>query len=74
MESAVQKFFGRRSFRIDEIAERNAISRAQVYVEIKEGRLIGRKIGSRTIVTDEDETAWLTSLPQTKPAAGDQAV
>lgn len=69
MESSVQKFFGRRSFRIEEIAERNSISRAQVYVEIKEGRLIGRKIGSRTIVTDEDENAWLASLPQTKASA-----
>jgi hypothetical protein len=29
MESAVQKFFGRRSFRVEEIAERNSVSRAQ---------------------------------------------
>ena len=65
MESAVQKFFGRRSFRVEEIAERNSISRAQVYVEIAEKRLNSRKVGSRTIITDEDEAAWLASLPQT---------
>jgi hypothetical protein len=63
----------RRSFRIPEFAHRNGISRAQVYVEIKEGRLIGRKVGSRTIITDDDESAWLASLPQTKPHPGDQA-
>jgi hypothetical protein len=69
MEAAGYKFFGRRSFRIDEIAERNGLSRAQIYVEIGQKRLNARKVGSRTLVTDEDEAAWLASLPQTKPSA-----
>ncbi len=69
MESAVQKFFGRRSFRVEEIAERNTISRAQAFIEIKEGRLNARKVGHRTIVTEEDEAAWLDSLPQARPSA-----
>ncbi|WP_063799726.1 hypothetical protein [Bradyrhizobium jicamae] len=69
METAVQNFYGRRSFRVEEIAERNGISRAQIFVEIKEKRLNARKVGSRTIVTDEDEANWLASLPQTKEAA-----
>jgi hypothetical protein len=69
MEQAVQNFFGKRSFRIDEFAARNSISRAQVYVELKEGRLNGRKVGSATLITVEDETAWLASLPAMKPAA-----
>ena len=68
METAVQKFFGRRSFRVEEIAERNGISRAQIFVEIKEKRLNARKVGSRTIITDEDEANWLASLPQTGAA------
>ncbi|WP_315729126.1 DNA-binding protein [Bradyrhizobium sp. SZCCHNS2015] len=66
MESAVQSFYGRRSFRVEEIAQRNAISRTQVFMEIRGGRLNARKIGARTIITDEDEAAWLASLPQTK--------
>lgn len=56
----------KRSFRVDEFAARNSISRAQVYVELKEGRLNSRKVGSATLITIEDESAWLAALPQTK--------
>ncbi|WP_246667105.1 hypothetical protein [Bradyrhizobium sp. UNPA324] len=63
----------RRSFRIVEFARRNGISRAQVYVELKEGRLNARKVGSATLITIEDESAWLASLPQTKSLADNQA-
>jgi hypothetical protein len=59
----------KRSFRIDEFAVRNSISRAQVYVELKEGRLNARKVGSATLITLEDETAWLASLPAMNPSA-----
>lgn len=59
----------RRSFRIPEFALRNGISRAQVYVELKEGRLNARKVGSATLITIEDESAWLASLPALKPSA-----
>ncbi|KJC59875.1 hypothetical protein UP10_14315 [Bradyrhizobium sp. LTSPM299] len=63
----------KRSFRVDEFAARNSISRAQVYVEMREGRLNSRKVGTATLITIEDESAWLASLPQTKPHAGIQA-
>jgi hypothetical protein len=63
----------KRSFRIDEFAHRNSISRAQVYIELREGRLNARKVGSATLITIEDETAWLSSLPSMKPGAGNQA-
>jgi hypothetical protein len=63
----------KRSFRIEEFAHRNSISRAQVYIELKEGRLNARKVGSATLITVEDETAWLSSLPPMKPSAGNQA-
>jgi hypothetical protein len=59
----------KRSFRIDEFAVRNSISRAQVYVELKAGRLNARKVGSATLVTIEDETAWLAALPAMNPNA-----
>jgi hypothetical protein len=59
----------KRAFRIDEFAHRNSISRAQVYIELKAGRLNARKVGSATLITVEDETAWLTALPSMKPAA-----
>jgi hypothetical protein len=54
---------GRRSFRIPEIARRNGFSNAFVYKEIAIGRLRARKAGRATIVTAEDEMAWLNAMP-----------
>ncbi|MGY8705113.1 DNA-binding protein [Bradyrhizobium sp. 18BD] len=63
----------KRSFRIDEFAARNSVSRSQVYIEIREGRLNARKVGSATLITTEDETAWLASLPQARATARERA-
>jgi hypothetical protein len=54
---------GRRSYRVPEIAHRNGVSRAFVYKQIAEGRLRARKAGAATIVTDEDEAAWIGGMP-----------
>ena len=59
----------KRAFRIDEFAHRNSISRAQVYIELKAGRLNAKKVGSATLITIEDENAWLLALPSMKSAA-----
>jgi hypothetical protein len=59
----------KRAFRIEEFAHRNSISRAQVYVELKAGRLNARKVGNATLITVEDENAWLASLPAMNPSA-----
>lgn len=59
----------KRSFRIDEFAARNSISRSQAYIEMREGRLNARKVGTATIITIEDENAWLASLPPMKANA-----
>ena len=64
-QSTLQK----RAFRIDEFAHRNSISRAQVYIELKAGRLNARKVGSATLITIEDENAWLQALPSMKSSA-----
>jgi hypothetical protein len=64
-QSTLQK----RAFRIDEFAHRNSISRAQVYIELKTGRLNARKVGSATLITIEDENAWLNALPAMNPSA-----
>jgi hypothetical protein len=62
---------------VEHFAEKNAISRAQAFKEISSGRLIARKVGSRTIITHEDAAKWRSSLPKaaakkaaTKKAAG----
>jgi hypothetical protein len=54
--------------RIKDWAARNAISRSKVYEEIKAGRLIARKVGNRTIITNEDGAAWRRALPQMRAA------
>lgn len=48
---------------IAEFAVKNRISRSQVYKEIAAGRLIARKVNTRTIITKEDGAAWRRSLP-----------
>ena len=45
-------------------AAKHAISRAQTYLEIAAGRLIARKVGSRTIITREDAAMWRRALPK----------
>jgi hypothetical protein len=52
---------------VDEFARKNSISRSQIYEEIAAGRLIARKVGSRTIITREDGASWRRALP-TMPA------
>ena len=54
---------------VDEFAHRNRISRGQVYQEIKHGRLIARKCGSRTLILNEDAAAWRRSLPKLMPVS-----
>jgi hypothetical protein len=54
---------GRRSFRIPEIAQRNGFSDAFIWKEIAAGKLRARKAGRATIVTGEDEGAWLDAMP-----------
>jgi hypothetical protein len=68
MESTAQTST-KRAFRVEEFAHRNSISRAQVYIELKAGRLNARKVGSATLITLEDESAWLAALPAMHPSA-----
>jgi hypothetical protein len=53
----------RKSWRLDEFAQRHGFSRAFIYKEIGRGSLPARKAGAATIITDEDEAAWLTAMP-----------
>ena len=59
----------REAFSADEFAKRCGIGRTKIFAEIKEGRLIARKVGQRTLITADEGRAWLHSLPK----AGDQA-
>ncbi|MGY3547346.1 hypothetical protein [Bradyrhizobium sp. USDA 4469] len=47
-----------------QFAKRNGIGITKTYEEINAGRLIARKCGSRTIITIDEERAWLQGLPK----------
>lgn len=48
---------------VPQAAFRLGISRSQCYIEIAAGRLRAVKAQRRTLVTRDDQTAWLGSLP-----------
>lgn len=54
---------GQRVFTIREFSDSYGPGRTKAYEEIKSGRLRGRKIGKRTIITEDDAEDWLRNLP-----------
>jgi hypothetical protein len=52
-----------RAMSIARFSEDYAIGRTTAYEELKSGRLRGRKIGKRTIISQDDAEAWLQRLP-----------
>ena len=53
----------RGGYSVDRFAAEHDISRSQVYVEISQGRLVARKVGTRTLITAEDAARWRKNLP-----------
>jgi hypothetical protein len=39
------------------------VGRTKLYSEIKAGRIMPRKLGSKTVILRADAEAWLSSLP-----------
>lgn len=54
----------RKAFSPEEIAKRNGVSRAKVYLEMQQGKLEARKLGRRTMITLAAEDAWLEAMPR----------
>lgn len=50
------------AYTIKEAVETTGLSRSLLYVEIKRGRLPIRKLGSRTIILEDDLRSWLHGL------------
>jgi excisionase family DNA binding protein len=53
----------RRAMSIPEFCERYGPGRTKTYEELKSGRLRARKIGKRTVITEDDAEDWLLRLP-----------
>jgi hypothetical protein len=49
---------------VPRFAAKNGISRSQAYNLLREGKVIGRKIGKRTVITHADAAKWRRKLPR----------
>lgn len=55
---------GRAAYSIAEVCASTGLGRDTVYGAIRAGRLIARKLGRRTIITDNDLRRFLEDLPK----------
>jgi excisionase family DNA binding protein len=55
----------RLAYRVTDACRAAGVGRTTLYGAIKDGELIARKIGRRTVILADDLTAWLRSLPPT---------
>jgi hypothetical protein len=60
----------RGAFTVSSFCDWAEISRSQVYVEAKIGRLRLTKCGRKTLITFEDAKAWLAALPKISVETG----
>ena len=55
---------GRRAYSIEEMCALTGLGRDAVYTAIRNGRLVARKLGRRTLITDDDLRQFLAGLPR----------
>lgn len=51
---------------VEDAARAASVGRTTIFMELRNGRLKGRKVGRRTVISVEDLNAWLTSLPTSR--------
>jgi len=59
-----QELSRRHAWSIKEFSREKKIGRDAIYDAIRDGRLIARKLGRRTIILDDEGEAFLKSLPK----------
>jgi excisionase family DNA binding protein len=55
---------GRRAHSIAETCALTGLGRDSIYSAIRSGRLLARKLGRRTLITDDDLHQFLAGLPR----------
>jgi hypothetical protein len=63
-----QRSAGQRAMSIAVFCQRYDTGRTTAYQEIKSGQLRARKIGRRTVITEDDAEDWLRRLPLVGPS------
>jgi excisionase family DNA binding protein len=58
----------RAAYSIPEVCAQTGIGRDRIYQAIRDGELIARKLGRRTVVLDSDLHGFLEALPRLGPA------
>jgi excisionase family DNA binding protein len=56
------------AYGMDEAAETAGIGLTKLREEIRENRLVARKLGKRTLINAEDLNAWAANLPRVNSA------
>lgn len=59
-----------RAMSVDEFCRSYGPGKTKAYEELKSGRLRGRKIGKRTIITEDDAEDWMRNLPMIETCSG----
>ena len=55
---------GRAAFSVTEVCAQTGLGRDTVYNAIRSGKLVARKLGRRTLITEKDLHRFLANLPR----------
>ena len=61
------------AYSVDEAAQSAGIGLTKLREEIRQGRLVARKIGKRTVITATDLSSWAAQLPKHQDKHGSAA-
>jgi excisionase family DNA binding protein len=62
----------RLAYSIADVAKITGVGRSFLYEEISAGRLVVKKAGRRSLISDADLKTWLASLPEKHPGESKQ--
>jgi hypothetical protein len=62
------------AFSLAEVVQISGLGRTLLFGEIRDGRLVARKCGRRTVVLKDDLLVWLRAMPPSHNALPNRAV